>query len=75
MGQFSNSVAAHPRTNEIEVTPGRHDEISTYQSREIESSGHSDATLLRRGSNEGKMKEKRGGKERESLPDATPWHF
>ena len=21
MGQFSNSVAAHPRTNEVEVTP------------------------------------------------------
>ena len=34
-------------------------------------------TLLRRGSTEGKMKEKRGGgeKEREPLPNATPWRF
>ena len=36
---------------------------------------HYQDTLLRRGSTEGKMKEKRGEKEREPLPDATPWHF
>ena len=36
---------------------------------------HPKVSPLQRFQEEGKMKEKRGEKEREPLPDATPWHF